>query len=383
MRFADRVRNKRKWSIGAGFSSILFIGAQAITSVTSASSGMASFNGEINEFYTGVRMLGMGGVYVNTVNDETALLTNPAGLGKLRDYTVTVVDPELHGAFANTEIVNVTNFMEAISIQGLLDRLNQARGQHWHSKLQLFPSFVAPNFGIGLLVKNQMNASVDPAATRYRLDYVNDWALALGYNFRMFGGVLKIGVTGRLINRTEIHDDLDPTATGLTVAAIGKEGMGLGGDAGMILTAPIATLPAIGVSVRDVGNTSYNFREGMFTATAERPQDTQQTVDVALSFQPILGNRARATIAFEYHGITTPLVEAEEDAIKRSHVGAEINFADFAFVRAGANQGYWTAGLEFATEKFQLQVASYGEEIGNPTGRREDRRWVGKFALRF
>lgn len=360
----------------AGTACLMVVAASSVASA-------ASFNGEIDEFYTGVRSLGMGGVYVNTVNDETALLTNPAGLGKLRDYTFTIVDPELHGAFANTEIVSVTNFMDALSIQGLLDRLNQTRGQHWHSKMQLFPSFVAPNFGIGLLAKYQMNAAVDPAGTTYRLDYVNDWALALGYNFRMYGGIVKVGVTGRFVNRSEIHDNLDPASTGLTVAGIAREGMGIAADAGLILTAPIAGLPALGFSVRDVGNTSYNFREGMFNATALRPQDTEQTVDVALSFQPILGNRTRATIAFEYHGITTPLVESQEDATKRSHAGIEFNFADFAFVRAGANQGYWTAGLEFATEKFQLQVASYGEEIGNPNGRREDRRWVGKFALRF
>lgn len=343
----------------------------------------ASFNGEIDEFYTGVRMLGMGGTYVNSVNDETSILTNPAGLGKIRDYTVTIADPELHGGFTNTEIANVSNFTNALSVQGLLDLLNQARGKNWHSKAQVFPSFVAPNFGIGVLAKYQYNASVNEAGTNFRLDYVNDWALALGYNFRMWGGILKVGVTGRLVNRTEIRRDIDPASTGLTVGALANEGMGIGADAGLILTAPVAALPALGVAVRDVGNTSYAFREGMFNATSGRPVDTEQTVDVALSFQPIIGNRVRTTIAFEYHGITTAIVEAQEDVIKRSHVGAELNFADFAFLRAGANQGYWTAGLEFATEKFQLQMASYGEEIGNPSARKEDRRWVGKFAIRF
>ncbi len=342
-----------------------------------------TFNNEIDEFYTGVRILGMGGTYVNSVNDETALLTNPAGLGKLRDYTVTIADPEFHGAFTNTEIVDVSNFMNALTVQGLLDVLNQAKGKNWHAKGQLFPSFVAPNFGIGVFAKYQFNASVNAAGTVFRLDYVNDWALALGYNFRMWGGILKLGVTGRLVNRTEIHSDLDPASTGLTIGPLANEGMGMAADAGLILTAPVAALPALGVAVRDVGNTSYDLREGMFNATTGRPVDTEQTVDVALSFQPILGNRIRSTIAFEYHGVTTPLVEAQEDLIKRSHIGAEINFADFAFLRAGANQGYWTAGLEFATEKFQLQIASYGEEIGIPTVKKEDRRWVGKFAIRF
>ena len=44
---------------------------------------------ERREFYNGVRGLGMGGASVGVVNDETALLLNPAGMGKLRNAFVT------------------------------------------------------------------------------------------------------------------------------------------------------------------------------------------------------------------------------------------------------------------------------------------------------
>ena len=40
---------------------------------------------EIRENYNGVRSLGMGGASIAVVNDETALLLNPAALGKLSD----------------------------------------------------------------------------------------------------------------------------------------------------------------------------------------------------------------------------------------------------------------------------------------------------------
>lgn len=364
---------------------VLVVLAILLVSVLAAEMARATtlFGGEIDEFYTGVRSLGMGGTYVNTVNDETAILTNPAGLGKLRDYTFTFFDPEISASFEDTDIVNMSNFSEALSVQGLLDKLNLARGRHWFAKGQVFPSFVAPNFGLGLLAKYQSNASVDSTGTTYRLDYVNDWALAMAYNFRLWSGVVKVGVTGRLVNRTEVHQDIAANSTGLELKNLASEGVGMAGDVGLILTAPVAGLPALGISVRDVGNTSYNLREGMFNATANRPVDTEQSIDVGLSAQPILGNRVRMTITAEYHGVTTKIRETEEDFLKRSHAGLEINFADFAFLRAGANQGYWTGGLEFATEAFQLQAASYGEEIGTPTVRKEDRRWVGKFALRF
>ncbi|CAN5453168.1 hypothetical protein BH10BDE1_BH10BDE1_07250 [soil metagenome] len=357
--------------------------AVALLAVSSSAFATTTINNEIDEFYVGVRSQGMGGTYVNVVNDETAILTNPAGLGKLRDYTFTLVDPEFDGSFNDTDIVNISNFTDAVSMQGLLDKLNTAKGKNWHAKAQLFPSFVAPNFGIGLLSKFQYNASVDPTGTTYRFDYVNDWAIGLAYNFRADGGIVKFGVAGRLINRAEVHKDIPANSTGLELNAFKAEGMGLAADFGLVLTAPIAGLPALGISVRDAGNTSYNLREGMFNATANRPVDTEQSVDVALSAQPILGNRARGTFTIEYHGVTTPVKEDQEDFIKRTHAGFEVNFSDFAFLRVGANQGYWTGGIEFATERFQLQAASYGEEIGLPNAKKEDRRWVGKFAVRF
>ena len=62
-------------------------------------------------------------------------------------------------------------------------------------------------------------------------------------------------------------------------------------------------------------------------------------------------------------------------------------------MRAGYNQGYWTAGFEMDVGNSQLQIASYGEEIGDlplisaspatTYTKIEDRRYVAKFAYRF
>jgi hypothetical protein len=65
------------------------------------------------------------------------------------------------------------------------------------------------------------------------------------------------------------------------------------------------------------------------------------------------------------------------------HGGLEFNFHDFFFLRAGMNQGFYTAGIELASTKFQLQAATYGEDIGTDTAPREDRRFIGKFSIRF
>ena len=60
-----------------------------------------------------------------------------------------------------------------------------------------------------------------------------------------------------------------------------------------------------------------------------------------------------------------------------------MNFSDAFFFRAGMNQRYWTSGLEFDMLNYQLQAATYGEEIGTATAHKEDRRYTLKFVIRF
>lgn len=357
--------------------SILFAFFATFISIDSA------FAQEAYQFYRGVRSLGMGGTYVTTVNDETALLSNPAGLGKLRDTTFTLIDPEIHGGFESTGIATLDKIGKVTDINDLYDTLqNGHRGKHYHAKAQLFPSIVGPNFGFGVLAKYSYDAEVNAAGTNYRLDYTNDYAAVLGFNFSFFGGILKIGAAGRYMTRVELHQDLTAPPTGTYILKdLASEGSGLAADAGMIITAPIALLPSIGVVLRDIGTTSYNLRNGMIMSTATRPQDTKQSLDVSLGLYPIVSNRTRFTFTADYTSVLT--ASEETDAMRRIHAGMELNFADFFFLRGGMNQRYWTAGFEFATERFQIQGASYGEEIGVRPLQREDRRFVGKLSFRF
>ncbi len=336
---------------------------------------------EIFEFYTGVRQLGMGGAYTAVVNDETSLLTNPAGLGKLREATFTLADPEISGGLNNTASATASDLSKIWNLNGLRETLNRSKDKHWHTKFQAFPSVVLPNFGIGLHAKYSNDAEARSATNDFRLDYTNDYALVLGYCFRLFSGIVKIGVTGRAVNRVEIHKDIPQSQPDITVENQSSEGTGVAADVGMILTAPVAWLPSLAGVVRDAGNTSYTLKSGMFYNTQTRPQDTKQTIDAGFSVSPILSNRVRMQVTAEYHNVQT--ASEEKDHMRRFHAGLEFNFADFFFLRGGMNQRYWTTGIELATERFQLQAATYGEEIGTDTRPREDRRWVGKFSLRF
>lgn len=341
---------------------------------------------QVFEYFSGVRQNGMGNAYTAVVNDETAVLVNPAGLGKIRDATFTVADPEIAFGAEAGKLFDSSNYTDAISFkpQKILDVMN-GKGS-WgptHMKAQVFPSIILENFGFGLHYKLEHDSLIpDEAGTDYRVRYVNDVALAMGYNFRFFGGIVKLGVGAKLIDRTEIDTTVPVTTTNLDVENFGAEGMGISVVSGLILTAPVQLLPTLAIVVQDVGGTSFTLSDGLFNKVGDRrPKFVSQKVDAGISFSPIISNHIRMSLTGEMRDLTN--LSEQPDKTRLFHGGAEINFADFFFLRAGMNQRYYTGGAEFATEQFQLQAATYGEEVGTYPAKQEDRRYVFKFTMRY
>jgi hypothetical protein len=334
------------------------------------------------EYYNGVRGLGMGGAAVATVNDETALLVNPAALGRLRDYFITIVDPE--GAVGqDTEQIAGTKVFEMGNPQKALNECLLNPDKRLHTRGQVFPSIVVPNFGFGVFGRSEVNAEFDSIGNVFKYDYTNDYALVFGFNLRLFNGIVKLGANARATNHTTIRrDDIDPASTDLTDKTLAASGFGVASDAGLIFTWPIAWLPTLAAVYRDIGRTSYNMRAGMFLDTDDRrPDSTPESLDAGLSISPMLGKRVRSVWSLEFRDVMNP--SKEEQPMRRAHGGMEIGIADTFFIRGGWHQRYYTAGLELAIVNYQFQAATYAEDIGTPDTPREDRRYVVKFAFRF
>lgn len=341
---------------------------------------------EIREFYNSIRGLSMGDTSVATANDETALPLSPAGLGKIRDYYGTIFDPELEFSKNVNTVYQEKAFTQPLDIPSVRDSLLISPDTYYHARAQLFPSFVAKNFGIGILARRTLDAKVNTLKTQMETFYRDDLALVLGYNFRIWGGRIKVGFNTKLISRIEVDEDtLDPNSDvslgNLASTGTAKEGVGLSTDAALILTAPWTYLPSIGAVVHDVGGTTFDKSYNNRLSTISRPTALKQDMDIGASISPILSNHIRSTISIEYqHALTATSID---DPQKQYHAGAEINFGDIFFVRAGYNQRYWTGGLELASESFQIQIGSYGEEVGTAAIPLEDRRYGAKISIRF
>ena len=342
---------------------------------------------QLNErrvFYKSLRYQAMGGAEVAVANDETAIVINPAGLGKLRDDYGTVVDPEIE---LNTNGINAYNkkaYTDPFSLKQVLPTMAKDLGKLYTSRGQIMPSFVARNFGIAILQKYDLQAQAT-SATTVDTFYRDDLAVLMGYNIRFFDGRIKIGVAGKMVSRIEVNQvGLDPTQSlnlkNLGTAGFAKAGTGFGFDTGILMAAPWKWLPTVGAVYRNVGGIAYNQStlKRLSTSTSD-PTPDKGDIDVGLALFPIQTNSLRSTFALEYRGLLT----GDTDTAKLIHAGYEINYGDVFFLRFGYNERYWTAGAELASENFQLQLSSYGEEVGTRTSPKEDRRWALKLAFRF
>jgi hypothetical protein len=324
--------------------------------------------------------MSMGGASIAVVNDETALLINPAGLGKLRDIYGTILDPEVDGSSRAKEMYQTKAFTEPFDLDQVKETLDYSRDTYYHVRASLFPSFVVKNFGIGIRGSRVLDAQMNTAGTSMYTFYQEDVSAHMGFNLRFFDGRIKMGVVGKAISRIEINSNLDP-ANKLEVSNLASEGVGFGMDAGLILTAPIVWLPTISGVIRDIGDTPFTGGSGLRMQSSTRPETIKQDIDVAFALFPIHSNKSRSQFTLQWD----KLRESSEatDKTRYYHVGYEFNYADILFLRMGMNQRYYTAGVELAGERTQIQLGTYGEDVGVDGSPVEDRRWMFKFAFRF
>jgi hypothetical protein len=344
------------------------------------SSGVASAQ-EFYPFFRDVRQEAMGGAAAAVVDDQTALFINPSGLGKIRGSYFTPVNLMLD--------TNVNTFNAATQTgstlglftnpQTMLAAAQSSPYNHMHAEAQTLPSFVTTNFGIGLYSKYQMDSVLNPASNQFTLNYFNDDGAVIGYCFRLFDGRLKLGASGKVINRVYVNQVLPGTSSNLSFSQLAEEGTGAGWDASAMLTGPWAWLPTATVVAHDVGNTYFNLGNGIFYKTGVKPPQQEQVVNGALAIFPIHGNRVRSSFTVEWQDIANSYT----DVWRSVHGGWELNISDIYFLRAGVNEHYWTAGLEIDFGHAQLQLASYGEDIGTNTNPQEDRRYVAMYGIRF
>jgi len=334
------------------------------------------------EGYTNARSLGMGGAKIGLTSDETSLYRNPANLGSIRGIFGTAIDPELDGSTNVLNLVNSSYMTKATEVADVASIMSSNPSTTYHARMQVTPNFTIRNFGIGLLYRNEINASTSGTSTATMdTQYQSDMGGIIGINQSFMGGVVKIGGSVKAFNRIEVVNSSLATSGSLTLQNIASEGSAVQYDAGLVVQFPVKWIPTISVVGHDLGGTQFNRKSGVRLSTTSQPTTVKESYDVAFSLFPIHENNIRSVWTIEFRDIGT--TRTESDYARRLHLGVELNIHDIVYLRLGSNQNYLTYGLELSSEKISWQFASYGEEVGTSSSKQEDRRYALRMAVRF
>jgi hypothetical protein len=334
----------------------------------------------------GLRPLGMGNAFVAVSDDFNALFYNPAGLARLKEW-----DGELLnlGFTVSSNVQNIikesqTAFKNADdSSKAALDLIENRMGENTALVIDWTPHLVFQNFGVGVgwsLISGDVSFHRYPSVD---LDVASRVIVPISFAKNFLEDRLSVGVTLKAramagldhefsiedINKfqSEGNDDLSDFI---------QSGTGYGADIGLLFT-PIKPMePTLGISITDIGGTSYEKFKLDKEKNVGTPDQQPMSINVGVSAKPWSKNRMHLLTAVDMHSINQPISFS-----KKLNLGSELALGSILKIQAGLHQGYFTGGVQFDVGLLNLRMVSYSEELGTVAGTTESRRYAVQLKL--
>lgn len=391
---------------------LLLSGICTILSINTANAD-ESISTTIHHSYQATRAMGMGDAFVAVADDYSAMFYNPAGLARREsgqvnlsmtyagtpgakdfydEYKAIEDNPALDENGRNTAYINLIedHFGDVYSL-----RLTPLEGV-----------WVRPKWGIALIpadisVELQMHRSA-PAAIDTKVYADTTFALSYADDFQWFNnGRFSMGITGKFINRGYLSKRIQSIDLANSDQIVKKEDLAEGytvdADVGMLWTPEIPASglwgwmqlarPTFGLVARNVAEAGFNNSLKLINNEAQtenlHPEKNYRVFDVGSRWE-----YPRAWI-FGGRGVLDVRDLGHPDFSWRRGVHAGLEFDWFVFswwkghYRVGLNQGYWTAGLSAELGIFNLDIASYADDVGSRNSPQESRVYVAKMNLDF
>lgn len=330
------------------------------------------FAAQLQDMNTSVRALGMGNAFVGMAQGLDALFYNPAGLARNPGVSWTIVDPKV-GASGYEAVTKVQGLQDPSDLSATLGELYGENiwlgvGAKTGMTFPLVAFAVYDSADVSLAVHN-------PAYTSLGVDVVNDFGYAAGVGAMPIPGI-EVGMAVKWIKRlgsrvpigASLIADLDPDAI---MQNIRNEGIGYGLDLGMNFTIPTPVQPTFSFVWRNVGTTK--FRTSNANATAPPAEPSEMIIGAALGLHlPLVS----ITPTFDYRYLDRSDVQIS----KKINFGVEVSLP-LLDIRGGFHQGYYSAGVGVNLGMFRIDAATYGEELGEYAGQKEDRRYMVQATL--
>ena len=320
----------------------------------------------------GVRPLGMGNAFVSVVDDQNALYYNPAGLALIKDLSWEIINPAIDvGANTLKTSQTVTQLLQQSKlsgVSGVLEAIQPFIGVYQYGGFSLTPYLISKNWGfsiafksaIGLLPHN--NIALD---TKGEVSVIAPLAFAKSFLKR----TLHVGMAVKFLSGGFIDDQFNLDT--LALFSSGKNdsskklsdyytiGWGVGFDAGALVSPKHKWDPSFGLSISDIGSTSYR----QISKTTHAPKVREMSVNTGLSFKPYKKKSSYLLISVDTHSINQKLHFSQ-----KLNMGLEYSIRDFFKIQAGLMTGYPTAGVQIQARFLSLRLATYVVDHGTVVG---------------
>ena len=335
------------------------------------------FNDGINpELAPSGRALAMGNAFTALVDDAMAAFYNPGGLGSIRrgHFHLSNLHLEFNKDWLDVgtegRLIDIpANFINAFSLDGIRELLVENKGMTVFNRFSFVPNFTNRYFSIGYLYNQQVKGRIQKNTTTFEFADRLDQGPFGTLNFSFNGGILKFGVTGIYLTRTELMQDVN-SGTELNLDSFTyKSGSRIIYIAGGRLTLPIMWLPTLAVTVHNALDARFDGVEANGISQLER-----NTV-LGLSIRPRLGNRTTMHLEIDYRDASNQYEEV--DSSRKISLGAEIGFYNTLFVRFGFSDGFGSFGLGLKSKKLEFDLTAYSiDKTAEEFRGAEDRRFA-------
>ncbi len=365
-----------------------------------------SLQTKIHHHYQGARPLGMGDAFVAVANDYNAIFYNPAGLARLETGEINM-SMEFEGSanfasFANEiDKTGKITGTEGEKSTAYMNLLRNYYGKQFSLRTGLFEGiWVRPHWGIAVIpadlsIDMVVHNSVGPS-----LDFKSylDSTIAYAYaqDYKGVPGRLSWGVTGKFVNRGYANKLLLPldlaADSNLIKTSDLQEGYTVDADLGILYTPFLPSegffslirlaKPTFGMVVRNAGEVGFGQSLKLLNKTkTNAPEKLYRVLDVGAKFEYpnlwIFGGRG----VLDFRDIGHPNFTTR----KSFHLGFEFDWRVTSWwkgaYRIGVNQGYPTLGFSALFSIFNLDLVSYGEDVGSTNNPKENRMYLAKLNI--
>ncbi|HRO66947.1 MAG TPA: hypothetical protein PL182_05235, partial [Pseudobdellovibrionaceae bacterium] len=342
-------------------------------------------------------------------NDYNALFYNPAGLARRDDGEMNLfIDLGASGTFpgVNKDIQTAqkTEGSDSDKQQAMLDAIEKNYGKTLGLRVTpMGAMIVRPNWGFAVLpadltLEGTLHRSVGPSIdTTVYMD--STFAFGYGDDFRgLRSGRLSWGVTGKFINRAYFSKAVSfvelASDSNLVKSSDFREGFGVDADLGFLYTPVLPSegflslfrlaKPSFGLVVRNLAETKFsNSLKLVNKEKTEAPEQMYRVIDIGTRWEYpsfwLFGGRG----VMDFRDIMHPAVNLR----KSLHLGFEFDWTVASWwkgaYRVGLNQGYMTGGVSAMFTFFNLDVVTYGENVGTYSKPEENRMYSARLNINW